>query len=173
MDLWALQEAIAEIRPALLLETGTNQAGSALFYAHLFDLMGQGHVVTVDVEAMHEITHPRIEFLLGKAISAEVLAKMRAAADAADGPVMVVLDSDHSAVHVARGLDAYAPLVTPGRLLCQDGIVDLMPKMAPRPGPLAAIHDFLPGHPEFGVDARYNRRFLATHHPDGWLRKAI
>src|SRR5438046_1805226 len=63
LDLWIMQETIAEIKPALLIETGTNRGGSALFFAHLFDLMGQGQVVTIDVEKLHEIHHPRITFL--------------------------------------------------------------------------------------------------------------
>src|SRR5687767_7657581 len=50
LDLWTIQESIAEIRPALLIETGTNRGGSALFYAHLMDLMGTGRVLTIDIE---------------------------------------------------------------------------------------------------------------------------
>lgn len=173
LDLWLIQEAISEIRPGVLLETGTNRGGSALFYAHLFDLIGRGRVVTVDVERMHDLSHPRIDFLLGSSVSAPVLERMHEAAEQADGPVMVILDSDHTTPHVAAELEAYAPLVTPGSLLlAQDGVIDEHPMFAvARPGPLEAIHRFLPNHPEFEVDHGYNRRFLITHHPDGWLRR--
>jgi cephalosporin hydroxylase len=173
LDLWCLQEAISEIRPALLLETGTNRGGSALFYAHLFDLLGHGRVVTVDVERMHELEHPRIDFLIGSSVSDATLDRMRAASAAADGPVIVVLDSDHGQEHVADELEAYQRFVTPGSLLlCQDGLIDELPKFREsRPGPLPAIHEFLIAHPEFAVDERYNRRFFVTHHPDGWLRR--
>jgi cephalosporin hydroxylase len=121
LDLWALQEAIAEIRPALLLETGTNRGGSALFYAHLFDL----------------------------------------------------LDSDHSRAHVLAELRAYAPLVTPDSLiLVQDGVIDVLPMFATtRPGPLKAIETFLAEDDRFEVDPRFDKRFLVTHHPSGWLRR--
>src|SRR3979490_923875 len=60
LDLWVMQETIAELKPALLIESGTNRGGSALYFAHLFDLMGQGSVVTIDVQKLHDITHPRI-----------------------------------------------------------------------------------------------------------------
>ncbi len=40
LDLWTIQEAISTVRPALLIECGTNRGGSATFYANLFDLMG-------------------------------------------------------------------------------------------------------------------------------------
>src|SRR3954452_1566479 len=42
LDLWTIQETIAEVRPSLLIETGTNRGGSSLFFAHLMDLLGQG-----------------------------------------------------------------------------------------------------------------------------------
>src|SRR3990167_8413840 len=49
-DLWTIQETIALVRPGLLIECGTNRGGSSLFFANLFDLMGDGEVVTVDIE---------------------------------------------------------------------------------------------------------------------------
>jgi cephalosporin hydroxylase len=174
LDLWAFQEAISEIRPAVILEAGTNRGGSALFYAHLLELLDNGgRVVSVDIERMHDLTHPRIDFLIGSSTSEEILDTMRAVIDQAGGPVMVVLDSDHRRDHVAAELEAYAPLVTSGSLmLAQDGIVDAHRIFAEgRPGPGPAIADFLVGHPEFYVDESLDRRFLATHHPRGWLRR--
>lgn len=174
LDLWALQEAIAEIRPAVLLETGTNRGGSALFFAHLFDLMGYGRVVTVDVERMHSLEHPRIRFLIGSSVDDEVVGAMRDAAVAADGPVLVVLDSAHDEEHVSAELRHYAPLVTPGSLiLVQDGVIDTLPLFEEfRPGPLPAIRSVLSEHPEFEVAQRWDRRFLISYHPSGWLRRS-
>src|SRR5204862_4313645 len=114
--------AISEIRPALLIETGTNRAGSALFYAQLMDLMDHGRVVTVDILKQHEVEHPRIEFLIGSSTDDDIVARMREVAAEADGPVMVILDGLHDCDHVARELELYGPLVTPGSLLLsQDG----------------------------------------------------
>jgi cephalosporin hydroxylase len=173
LDLWSIQEVISDLRPAVILETGTNRGGSAFFYASLFDLLGHGRVVTVDVERMHSLEHPRIEFLIGSSVDEAVLSRMRDAAAEADGPVMVVLDSDHAEAHVTAELDFYAPLVTPGSmLLVQDGVIDVEPLFrSGRPGPLPAIERFLAANPTFSLDTRYDRRFLVTHHPSGWLRK--
>ena len=173
LDLWTTQEAIAEIRPALLIETGTNRGGSALFYAHLMDLLGEGRVLTVDVVQLHELDHPRIEFLLGSSTDDAVMARVREAAAEADGPVMVILDALHDRPHVERELELYAPLVTPGSLLLsQDGIIDELGMFADsRPGPLGANRDFLARHPEFVHDRERNERFLLTHHPLGWMRR--
>jgi cephalosporin hydroxylase len=173
LDLWTIQETIAEIKPALLIETGTNRGGSALFYAHLMDLLGTGRVLTIDIERLHELDHPRVEFLHGSSTDPAIVEKVRAAAEQADGPVMVILDGNHDRDHVAEELELYAPLVTPGSLLLsQDGVIDRLAIFADsRPGPLPANRDFLERHAEFEHDVERNDRFLLTHHPVGWLRR--
>jgi cephalosporin hydroxylase len=173
LDLWTIQETIYEIKPSLLIECGTNRGGSAFFYASLFDLMGRGRIVTIDVEKMHEIQHPRVTWLIGSSTSEEMVERVRSEAAMVDGPVMVILDSDHSRDHVSRELELYSPMVTAGSfLLCQDGIIDLEPAFAAgRPGPLPAIEEFLADHEEFEVDRARCERFLISHHPLGWLRR--
>jgi cephalosporin hydroxylase len=174
LDLWVIQETITELKPALIIETGTHQGGSALFYAHLFDLMEcQSHVVTVDVKKLTSIEHSRITFLLGSSVSREVIARIEDHASAAQGPVMVILDSLHTAAHVAAELDAYSRFVTPGSfLLVQDGSVDTLPIFRDeRPGPVPAIQTFLKQHPEFEIDRARTSKFLISHHPIGWLRR--
>ena len=173
LDLWTIQETIAELRPGLLIETGTNRGGSALFYAHLMDLLGHGQVLTIDIERLHSLNHPRVEFVLGDSASEAIVARAREAAASADGPVMVILDGDHSREHVARELELYAPLVTTGSLLLsQDGIIDESPFFRDtRPGPLQANRDFLARHPDWEHDRERNERFLLTQHPVGWLRR--
>jgi cephalosporin hydroxylase len=172
LDLWTIQETIAEVRPTLLIECGTHQGGSALFYAHLFDLLGQGRIVSVDVAKKHNVAHPRIRFLLGSSIAPDIVALMRQEVANAGGPVLVILDSDHSAQHVAQEMELYGPLVTRGSfMLVQDGVADVLDTLRASPGPLVAIQQFLPRHPEFEVDHERCERFLITHHPWGWLRK--
>ncbi len=173
LDLWTIQETIAAVRPGLLVECGTNRGGSSLFFAHLFDLMGRGEVVTVDIARLHELSHPRVTYLIGSSVAPEILEEVRRRAAAAAGPVMVILDSDHSRDHVRQELACYAPLVTPGSYcLVQDGVIDtLRPFRRDRPGPLPAIEEFLRSTTEFELDAERTDRFLITHHPKGWLRR--
>jgi cephalosporin hydroxylase len=173
LDLWTIQEAIAEIRPSLLIETGTDRGGSALFYASLMDLLGHGRVITIDVAKSHDLNHPRIEFIQASSTDSAVIDRLRTAARGAEGAVMVILDSDHSRSHVARELELYAPLVTPGSvLISQDGVIDQQRILrAERPGPLPANREFLAAHPEFDHDRERNEQFRLTHHPLGWLRR--
>lgn len=175
LDLWTIQETISELRPALLIETGTWQGGSALFYAHLCELLGAGKVVTVDVEQRSVANHPRLRPIVGRSSTdEEVLKEVHSIVADARGPVMVILDSNHSEDHVYAELKAYSPFVTSGSfLLCQDGVVDILACFAgDRPGPLPAIYRFLrEHHTEFQVDLEREQRFLVTHHPMGWLRR--
>src|SRR5689334_10338697 len=73
LDLWTTADAIAEVRPELIIESGTYQGGSALFYASLFDLLAQGRVITIDVERLHDHRHPRVEFWIGDSTSDAVV----------------------------------------------------------------------------------------------------
>lgn len=173
LDLWTIQETIAEVRPALIIETGTNRGGSALFYAQIMDLLGAGRVLTVDTEVLHSMSHPRIEFVHGSSTDEAVIAHVRGAAESAEGPVMVILDSDHASAHVADELELYAPLVTPGSyIISQDGVIDQLAMFAPsRPGPLGANRQFLRRHPEFSHDHERNHKFIISHHPLGWLQR--
>jgi cephalosporin hydroxylase len=173
LDLWVIQETIAEVSPALLIECGTNRGGSAYFYAHLFDLLGTGRVISIDVERMHDITHPRVEFLIGSSVSEAIANQVREEAAKTSGPVMVILDSDHSEQHVSRELEVYAPLVTlDSYCLVQDGVIDTLDMFtAARPGPLGAINRFLANNRQFRVDVEKCNRFLVTHHPMGWLKR--
>jgi|ERR1035441_6716224 cephalosporin hydroxylase len=173
LDLWTIQETIAEVKPELLIECGTNRGGSSLFFAHLFDLMGRGQVITIDVEKLHNLSHPRVSCLIGSSTSEEILRVVQTRVAAVQGPVMVILDSDHSQQHVRRELECYTPLVTPGSYcLVQDGVIDTLSVFrAYRPGPLRAIEDFLRTTEQFEVDEERCNRFVISHHPKGWLRR--
>lgn len=174
LDLWTIQETLSEIRPVLLIECGSNRGGSARYYSQLFDLMGQGEIISIDVEKLHRLELPRVRFLIGSSVSDEIVSAVQDRVQSCQGPVMVILDSDHSAAHVAKELEIYSPFVTPGSfLMVQDGVIDTTSafKGSGRPGPLPAIRKFLAHHSEFALDEERSARFLVTHHPMGWLRR--
>jgi cephalosporin hydroxylase len=137
------------------------------------DLMGHGRIITIDIERLHDLSHPRITYLIGSSTATDIVAQVHQEVAATTGPVLVILDSDHRQSHVAAELKAYAPLVTPGSYcLVQDGVSETLPMMkCPYPGPLPAIDDFAAQHPEFEIDHERCERFLITHHPRGWLRR--
>src|SRR5690348_6265738 len=63
LDLWVYQELVHELRPAVIVETGTAGGGSALYLASICDLLDHGVVVTVDVVEAERPRHERITYL--------------------------------------------------------------------------------------------------------------
>ncbi len=49
-DLLRIQEVITVLKPDVIIETGLNQGGSAIFFASLCSLLGRGHVVSIDIQ---------------------------------------------------------------------------------------------------------------------------
>jgi cephalosporin hydroxylase len=171
-DMWVYQELIDELRPGLVIETGTFRGGSALFVADRLEIRGHGEVVTIDIDVQPDRPeHPRLTYLTGSSVSEEVLAEVRRRVPS-DAPVLVILDSDHSQAHVAAELRAYAPLVPVGSyVVVEDTNVNGHPA-APQhgPGPWEAVQEFLAEDPGFEPDPRCERYFL-TQNPSGYLRR--
>jgi cephalosporin hydroxylase len=171
LDLWVMQEIIAETRPEVIVETGTYRGGSALFFASLCDLLGSGEVISVDIERARDDypAHDRIMYLAGRSSTdADVVEEVRARVR--DRRAMVVLDSDHSAEHVAAELAAYAPLVGVGcYLIVEDTNVDDVRPDLPT-GPLVAIEAFLARTKGFVVDGA-REKWVITFNPGGYLKR--
>lgn len=185
LDLWVYQELLYETQPDVLLETGTSGAGSAVFFARMFDIIGKWEVVTVDVDVYEHlrVDHPRITYLVGDCVGEDILSVMRARAK--DKVTMVSLDSTHTYVHVKKELELYAPLVTPGQYLVVEdiGVFDeASAEMPPHfmPAALAdltidnthwgtlAVAEFCRAHPEFAQDRERERHLLSSF---AWLRR--
>jgi len=78
LDLWVYQEIINEVRPDLIVETGTAHGGSALYMATLCDLVGRGRVVSVDIVARAGLPqHPRVNYVVGSSVAPETFEQVR------------------------------------------------------------------------------------------------
>ncbi len=191
-DLMRMQELIVAQRPDLLIETGVAHGGSLVFHASLFELLGHGRVVGVDVEIRPHNreaieTHPlagRISLIEGDAIAEEIVARVRDHVRP-DERVMVILDSNHTKAHVAGELAAYSDFVSPGQyLVVEDGSMrDLHDVPGGDPSwihdnPLEAAREFLTARPDFEL-APPPPPFLEseipedpnTYWPEAWLRR--
>lgn len=168
-DMWEYQEIVAECRPQVIVETGSAWGGSALFFAHLFDIIGEGEVITVDIGRMGTAEHPRITYLTGDSVALAPTVKDMIG----DRSCMVVLDSDHRTAHVAAELAVYGPLVTSGQyLVVEDTNLGHLADMSfIGNGPAEAVVPWLAVHPEFAVDKRRERHGL-TMNPGGWLKRS-
>ena len=166
LDLWIYQEIIHEKKPDIIIETGTFKGGSALYMADICDAVGNGRIITIDIDKKKERPyHRRIEYMLGSSTEIKL--------DIPSGlKVMVVLDSDHSKEHVANELYIYSKLVTKGQyLIVEDTNINghpVLPEFGE--GPMEALDEFLKVNKDFELD-KSREKFLLTFNPRGFLIK--
>lgn len=173
-DLARYRKLLAAVKPAWVVECGTFSGKSACWLADV----AQCHVVTIDThpQVAPEIHgHHAVTWLKGNTLD-EVDKVRRIIGN--DTPVLVVLDSDHSAKHVYAEMMAYGPLVTAGSyMVVEDGIVRWLPEQLAvydNSSPLDAIERFLIGHPhDWEIDMHLEDMLPMTQNPSGWLRRVL
>ncbi|MHB8094859.1 MAG: CmcI family methyltransferase [Candidatus Aminicenantales bacterium] len=176
-DLWIFQEIISELKPDLIIETGTFNGGSTLFFADTLGRIGeQGRVITVDLnpqidKAMtYESFRNHVEVITGDSASPEVVAMIEQ--KAGNSKVLVTLDSLHTKDHVLKELKAYSKFVSLGSyLIVQDTNINGHPSYPTfGPGPMEAVEEFLKNNKDFVVD-RSREKLLLTSYPSGFLKR--
>jgi cephalosporin hydroxylase len=184
-DMIAMQEILWELKPDILIETGIAHGGSLIYYASIFELIGKGKVLGIDIDIREhnrkEIeSHPmykRIEMIQGSSIAPETLLEVKKHIE--DGmTVLVSLDSNHTHEHVLEELKLYAPLVTKGSYcVVFDTIVEDMPKgMYDRPwdignNPKTAVWEYLKENNDFEIDHQIDNKLLISVAPEGYLKR--
>jgi cephalosporin hydroxylase len=185
-DIVTMQEIIWQTRPQVVIETGFARGGSAILYSSILTLIGEGIVVSVDIDIRaHNRTaveeHPlgwRVRLVEGSSTAPDTLDRVRALIP--DGArAMVVLDSNHSHQHVLEELRVYGPLVTQGQfLVVSDTIIEDIPQQTHRPrewgpgnNPKTALREYLRETDRFEPDPWYNSKVLITSSRGGYLRR--
>lgn len=190
-DMVRLQEVIYTLQPDVLVETGVAHGGSLIFYASLFEAMGKGRVVGVDIEIRPHNReaiekHPmkkRIELIEGSSTAPEVLEQVKALIKPGE-KVLVVLDSNHTRDHVLDELRAYGELIEVGSyVVATDGIMAQV-KGGPRTGedwdwnnPQRAVHDFVAENKRFIIEEPafpFNEGAVTervTYWPDAFVKR--
>lgn len=179
-DLWTYQEIIMEVWPTVIVECGTAQGGSAVYFQDLLDILpqvpsGSGYrrrrVITIDVKDYVATHDERILYITGSSLDVVDTVKVLIYPD---DKVMVVLDSEHLRDHVYAELNLYAPLVTVGQyLVVEDTFISRYGCQGVRfqdGSSWEALLDWLPKNPEFEADTNRDRHLLSMN-PGGWLRR--
>ena len=173
LDLWVVQEIIHEVRPDVIIETGTYRGGSAFFYATILDALGHGKVITIDPnEYLPRPAHPRITYLRASSVAEEATRAIRNSVGPGDERVIVILDADHAAAHVLAELRTYASFVSLGSyLIVEDTNVNGHPVMPHHgPGPMEAVRSFLAENDSFAAD-RSREKYGFSFNAGGFLKR--
>jgi len=180
----AIQELIWSVRPRYILETGIAHGGSLIFHASLLEMIGgEGEVIGIDIRSHNRKAieaHPmgkRIKMIQGSSIDPATVAQAASIIGEA-GPVIVILDSNHTHDHVLAELLAYNRLVQAGSyLIVLDTVVEDMPvDMLPgRPwgkgnNPRTAVNAFLKETNRFQVDRDIEGKLLISVGLGGYLK---
>lgn len=190
-DLIRIQEVIYQVKPDVIIETGIAHGGSLIYYASLFQTMGKGRVIGVDIEIRphnrqaiesHEL-FPLITLIEGSSIAPEILSQVKSLVKPGES-IMVMLDSNHTKQHVLAELESYSDFVSSGSyIVATDGIMkylDNVPRGKPEwklDNPSEAATEFVAQHPEFVIEQPkwpFNESTLTqniTHWPSAWLRR--
>jgi cephalosporin hydroxylase len=184
-DMVALQEIIWRTRPEVVVETGIAHGGSLIFSASMLSLLGgerEAVGIDIDIRAHNRsaITeHPlssRIHMFEGSSIDEMLAQKVR---DHVGGrTAMLILDSNHTADHVAKELELYSGLVRDGfYLVVMDTAIEFADPAhigdrpwGPGNNPMTAVEGFLARESRFVVDEEYDAKLLFTVAPRGYLR---
>jgi cephalosporin hydroxylase len=190
-DIWMYQDLMTKLCPQVVIETGTYQGGSALWFAFLMDMLRikDGKVLTVDIHDYRKtwlVEHPRITYIEGNSADPAIrdLISEKSGVWQSDlaGPpsintrtfsTLVVLDSDHSAEHVYNELTLYAPMLRVGDwLVVEDTNIGWTDNNGGGDrGARGGVQDYMDQHPgEFTQDL-LSERYLLTMNPGGWMQR--
>lgn len=166
------QMIINEIKPDLVIEIGTNIGGGALYIADLLDSNGNGILHTIDIVDIVEPKvkeHNRIKFFTKGWEDYDL--ELTKGFD----KILIIEDASHlykdtigilNKFHQTVSVDSY--------FIIEDGIInELGLEKSYEGGPLKAIREFLPNHPEFIVDRKWCDMFgkNATFNVNGYLKR--
>lgn len=173
-DYLIYQMIISEIKPDLIIEIGTNEGGSALYLADLMvanNIKGEIHTIDINRVAYENIkSNSMIKFFSNGWEDYDINLA------AGFNTILVIEDAAHTYECTIGAIEKFSKVVTSGSyLIVEDGIVNkLGMEHQFNGGPLRAIREFLPRHPEFKVDRKWCDLFgkNATFNVNGYLKKS-
>jgi cephalosporin hydroxylase len=172
-DFVMFQMIVFEVKPDLIIEIGSNEGGSALYLADLmqsFGLSGEIHSIDINDSAVKNLkNNPNIKVFTNgwEAYDLEHCKGFN--------KILVIEDAAHTYECTIGAIKKFAPVVSKDSyLIVEDGIVDVLGTSESfNGGPLKALREFLPNHPEFIVERKWCDMFgkNATFNVNGYLKK--
>jgi len=165
-----------KIKPQTIIEIGSKSGGSALWFGDLMNNFGiEGHVYSIDIVKVTQVSHPRVTFLegdgsnLAETLSPEFIQSL-------PRPLLVIEDADHSFTTSKAVLDFFHGYLDQGEyIIVEDGIIsDIVQDSSYNSGPHQALKSFLSEHPQdYEIDGEYCDFFgyNLTWATNGFLKK--
>jgi cephalosporin hydroxylase len=183
-DIVLMQELIFNVQPDVIIETGIAHGGGLILYASLFEVLGKGKVIGVDVDIREHNrkvleSHPlfkRIELIEGSSVDQKVVEDIKKRIPEGS-TVLVCLDSDHTKPHVLKELEIYQQFVSLGgymvvfdtvtsNLICRQAADNKYIDNSP----MEAVREFLKRNKNFEIDKNFNKLYVSSS-PDGYLKR--
>ena len=159
-------QTIFNLKPDWIVETGTWFGGSACFLADMLLLNGGRGVITIDVSGKHQPPHPMVEYIKASSTDLPMFRRLRSRLKG-KGSVMVILDSDHRTEHVAKEMELYSQIVTPGQYMV---VEDCWTRHKEPYFPYQAVQEFLEKRKDFTLHHPEDQ-FIYAVTRDGWLMR--
>lgn len=195
-DLWCYQQVIHDMRPQYIIDLGSSQGGSAVWFASMLKLFEiPGKVITIDLaqEQAYWLTSKRAKdaarrlrvenmidwnYVVGGSKSEAV--RQKVALLCASAPCMVISDSDHDYQHTFLELEWYSKHVGVGQYLVVEDTniygwsgwlnINDPNRDAAKKGPMEAANDFELGHRADFVRTDWcAKQYGLSQTPDGWF----
>lgn len=166
------QMILHEVQPDLVIEIGTRFGGGALYLADLLEKQGSGVVHAIDVVDNVDSRlkgNERIQFFF------DGWQKYDLNNTKGFNKILVIEDASHMYEDSIGVLNKFHSIVSKeSYLIVEDGIINALGLESKyNGGPLKAIREFLPNHPEFVVDRKWCDLFgkNATFNVNGYLKR--
>ncbi|AQT79168.1 rhamnosyl O-methyltransferase [Mycolicibacterium litorale] len=176
-DMWNYQEIIFDLKPSVIIEFGTNQGGSSLFFADIMRKIGQPFKI-ISVDITHKALHPSaasdpdVIFIESSSTAPAIADRIRELRAEYPGKVFAILDSDHTMGHVLDEMKLLRPLLTAGDyLIVEDSMLNGYPVLPGwGPGPYEAIEAYEKEFPnDYTHDVERENKFGFTFAPNGFM----
>jgi cephalosporin hydroxylase len=164
------------IKPKTIIEIGSKNGGSALWFGDLMNNFGiDAHIYSLDIVKVEDVSHPKVTFMeangreLEKTLSKSFI-------DSLPRPILVIEDADHSYETSSAVMKFFHPFLKGDEyMIIEDGIIsDLSKDPSTNSGPHRAIKEFIAANPgEYEIDCYYNDYFgyNFTWCTNGFLKK--
>ncbi len=176
-DLISYAELIWQVKPEVIVETGTNYGGLAVFLASILEKVNpNAKVITVDLDrkkwdatlatvGIPDGYNKRIIFLQGDSVSSSTVEAVRHYAEGKRG--LVILDSLHTTEHVLKELNLYSKFVgLNSYMIVNDTHLDALGQG----GAGKAVTEFIKTSGQFKVDPQWPGSIISCA-PGGFLKR--